>query len=95
MYFSETGQPLPGERISAKSPFLGSCKGVGVYLLFNGILGDKSADGGNVLTRTVLAQLPPFDGQKVIYCAGCLLSRERLQSERVLIRQTPKEIKVS
>jgi adenine-specific DNA-methyltransferase len=95
VYFSETGEPLPRERVSAKSPFLGVCRGVGVYLLYNGILGDKSADGGNVLTRAVLAQLPPFDGQKVIYCAGCLLSRDRLQTERILVRQTPKEIKVS
>ena len=95
VYFSETGEPVPRERISAKSPFLGACRGVGVYLLFNGILGDKSVDGGNVLTRSLLAQLPAFDGQKVIYCAGCLLSRDRLQAERIIIRQTPKEIKVS
>ena len=48
-----------------------------------------------MLTRTVLAKLPPFDGQKVIYCAGCLLGKDRLQAERILIRQTPYEIKVS
>ena len=94
VYFCETGEPLPRERVP-NTPFLGECRGVGVYLLFNGILKDKSADGGNVLTRAVLAQLPPFDGQKVIYCAGCLLGRDRLQSERIVIRQTPYEIKVS
>lgn len=94
VYFSETGEPLPRERVT-KSPFLGACRGVGVYLLYNGILGDQSANGGNVLTRAVLAQLPPFDGQKVIYCAGCLLGRDRLQAERIIIRQTPYEIKVS
>lgn len=94
VYFSETGEPLPQERVS-KSPFLGACRGVGIYLLYNGILGDQSANGGNVLTRAVLAQLPPFDGQKVIYCAGCLLGRDRLQAERIIIRQTPYEIKVS
>jgi hypothetical protein len=60
-YFSETGEPLPRERVP-NTPFLGGCRGVGVYLLYNGILGDKSANGGNVLTRSVLAQLPPFDG---------------------------------
>ncbi|MCG3112354.1 MAG: site-specific DNA-methyltransferase [Candidatus Manganitrophus sp. SB1] len=94
VYFSETGEPLPRERVN-KSPFLGACRGVGIYLLYNGILGDQSANGGNVLTRAVLAQLPPFDGQKVIYCAGCLLGRDRLQAERIIIRQTPYEIKVS
>ena len=95
VYFTETGEPLPRERVSAKSPFIGACRGVGIYLLYNGILGDKSANGGNVLTRAVLAQLPPFDGQKVIYCAGCLLGRDRLQTERIIVRQTPYEIKVS
>jgi site-specific DNA-methyltransferase (adenine-specific)/adenine-specific DNA-methyltransferase len=94
VYFTETGEPLPRERIS-KSPLLGVCRGVAVYLLYNGILGDKSASGGNVLTRAVLAQLPPFDGQRVIYCAGCLLGKERLNEERITIRQTPYEIKVS
>ena len=77
------------------SPLLGECRGVGIYLLFNGILGDKSANGGNILTRAVLAQLPKFDGQKVIYCAGCLLGKDRLQAERIIVRQTPYEIKVS
>ena len=86
--------PLPRERI-AQSPLLGVCRGVAIYLLYNGILNDKRANGGNVLTRAVLAELPPFDGPKVIYCAGCLLGRDRLHSERIIVRQTPYEIKVS
>jgi len=94
VYFTETGEPLPRERVS-KSALLGECRGVGIYLLYNGILGDKSANGGNVLTRTVLAQLPQFDGPKVIYCAGCLLGRDRLRTESIIVRQTPYEIKVS
>ena len=94
VYFTETGEPLPRERVP-NSPFLGECRGIGIYLLFNGILRDKSANGGNILTRGVLAQLPKFDGQKVIYCAGCLLGRDRLKSERIIVRQTPYEIKLS
>jgi site-specific DNA-methyltransferase (adenine-specific)/adenine-specific DNA-methyltransferase len=94
VYFTETGEPLPRERVT-KSPFIGECRGVGIYLLSNGILGDKNANGGNVLTRSLLAKLPKFDGQKVIYCAGCLLGKDRLQAERILVRQTPYEIKVS
>ena len=66
-----------------------------MYWLYNGILNDKRANGGNVLTRAVLAELPPFDGLKVIYCAGSLLGRDRLQTERIIVRQTPYEIKVS
>jgi adenine-specific DNA-methyltransferase len=94
VYFSETGEPLPTDKNTA-TPFLGVCRGVGIYLLYNGILKDKSANGGNVLTRSVLAQLPPFDGQKVIYCTGCLLGSDRLQKEQIIIRQIPYEIKVS
>ncbi len=94
VYFTETGEPLPRERVP-NTPLLGECRGVGIYLLYNGILGDKSANGGNVLTRAVLAQIPPFDGPKVIYCAGCLLGRDRLRAENIIVRQTPYEIKVS
>lgn len=94
VFFTETGEPLPRERVP-NTPFLAECHGVGIYLLYNGILGDKSASGGNVLTRGVLAQLPKFDGPKVIYCAGCLLGKDRLQAERILVRQTPYEIKVA
>jgi DNA modification methylase len=94
VYFTETGEPLPRERVS-KSPLVGVCRGVGVYLLFNGILGDKSVDGGNVLTRTVLAKLPKHDGPKVIYAAGCRLGKDSLRAEQITFRQTPYEIKVS
>lgn len=94
VYFTETGEPLPRERVP-NTPLLGICRGVAVYLLFNGILGDKSSNGGNVLTRKVLAALPPFTGPKVIYCAGCLIGAERLAEEGITIRQTPYEIRVS
>ena len=59
VYFTETGEPLPRERIK-KSPFIGECRGVGIYLLFNGILGDESARGGNVLTRSAVLSLQIF-----------------------------------
>ena len=95
VYFSETGEPLPRESI-ANTPLIGIHHGMSIYLLYNGILRDHSEDGGNVLTRAVLAQLPPFDGPKIIYCAGCLIEKDRLQAERILhIRQTPYEIKQS
>lgn len=91
VYFTEAGEPLPRERVT-KSPFLGDCRGLGIYLLYNGILGDKSVNGGNVLTRQVLSQLPKFNGQKVIYCAGNLLGRERLRADGIVVKQTPYEV---
>lgn len=94
IYFTETGEPLPQDRI-VDSPFIGAHRGVGIYLLYNGILKDKRANGGNVLTRAMLAGLPQFDGQKIIYCTRSLLSDERLQTERIIVRQIPYDVKVS
>jgi adenine-specific DNA-methyltransferase len=94
VYFTETGEPLPRERVP-NTPLLGTYRGTAIYLLYNGILKDKSPDGGNVLTRAVVAHLPAHDGPKVIYCAGCFLGAERLRAARITVRQTPREIKVS
>lgn len=94
VWFTETGEPLPKERVR-RNPFLGDYRGTGIYLLYNGILADKSPEGGNVLTRSILADLPPFDGPRVVYCAGCRIGPDRLRRERITIRQTPYEIKVS
>jgi hypothetical protein len=94
VYFSETGCPLPKDRVP-NTPLLGSHRGVGIYLLYNGILGDKTRNGGNVLTRATLAALPNFDGPKVIFCAGNLLSAERLGDLGITVRQTPYGIRAA
>lgn len=93
VYFSETGEPLPKERISAKTPLLGVHHGRAVYLLYNGILKDKSVDGGNVLTNTTLEHLPAHDGPKVVYAAGCRFSKTRLEREGITFKQTPYAIR--
>jgi adenine-specific DNA-methyltransferase len=90
LWFVSTGTPFSG---SADSPFLGSHEGVGYYLLYNGILGDKRPNGGNILTGKVLASLPAHDGAKVIFGEGCRLSAERLTRENITFRQIPYEIK--
>ena len=94
VYFTETGEPLPRERVP-NSPKIGVCRGVAVYLLYNGILGDRTVNGGNVLTRAILATLPPHDGPRIIYGAGCKLGADRLRDERITFRQTPYEVRVS
>jgi adenine-specific DNA-methyltransferase len=93
VYFSETGEPLPKERISAKTPLLGVHHGRAVYLLYNGILKDKSVDGGNVLTTATLEHLPAHDGPKVVYAAGCRFSKARLEREAIAFKQTPYAIR--
>ena len=101
VYFTETGQPLPerpprsGRPRRSDSPLLGVHNGVAVYLLYNGIMKDKSRDGGNVLTRPLLAELPEHDGAKVIYGNGTLLGENTLRSLGITFRQVPYEIKVS
>jgi hypothetical protein len=94
VWFTETGEPLPRERVM-NTPLLGVHRGRAIYLLYNGILGDKSAQGGNVLTRAILAELPAFDGPKVVYAAGCLLGPDRLSAYQITVRQTPYEIRTA
>lgn len=77
----------------AKSPLLGVYNGVAYYLLYNGILGDRRPDGGNVLTSPVLRHLPLFDGHKVIYGESSRLGDERLKAEGITFKQTPYDIK--
>jgi site-specific DNA-methyltransferase (adenine-specific)/adenine-specific DNA-methyltransferase len=100
VYFIETGQPLPNpppfpKGKGAFGPLLGISNGTAVYLLYNGILKDKKANGGNVLTRAVLQSLPKHEGPKIIYGTGCLLSEEKLRELGITFRQIPYEVKSS
>jgi site-specific DNA-methyltransferase (adenine-specific)/adenine-specific DNA-methyltransferase len=86
VWFVETGSGFTGK---TDSPLIGRHEGRGVYLLYNGILKDKSVAGGNVLTAAVLDVLPPFDGPRVIYAAACRLGTARLAREGIVFKQTP------
>jgi adenine-specific DNA-methyltransferase len=52
IYFTETKTPM--KRQKKISCFLGVHNGKAYALLYNGILGDKSEKGGNVLTHKTL-----------------------------------------
>lgn len=91
VWFAETGTARSTR--APKTAFLGEHHGVGYYLLFNGILGDESKTGGNVLTKRVLRGLEPFDGPKVIYGESCDLPKERLEELQITFKQTPYDIK--
>jgi len=96
VFFTETGEPVPKRPGGRQpSPLIGLCNGTAFYLLYNGVLGDRRVDGGNVLTSKVLAKLPPHDGPKVIYGEGCRLGAARLKREGITFKQVPYEIKVS
>lgn len=94
VFFTETGKPLP-EKADKNFPFLGASEGIGVYLLYNGVLKDKSPNGGNILTMLVLQLLPPHNGPKVIYGIGCRIGSARLRQEGITFRQIPYEIRLS
>ena len=90
LWFCETGIPYSG---TGNSPLLGVHEGTAYYLLYNGILGDRRPQGGNVLTRRVLDALPAFDGPKVIYGERNMLSPARLKALNIVFKQTPYDIK--
>jgi len=94
VFFAETGTPLEKKEIG-KNPLLGIKQGLAVYLLYNGILKDKTPNSGNVLTRDVLQNLPPHNGAKVIYGTSCRLSRNTLRENSITFKQIPYEIKIS
>ena len=91
VWFAETGTPRSTR--GSKSPFLGVHNGVGYYLLYNGILGDDSPAGGNVLTPRVLRSMPKHGGPTVIFGEACSLTDERLRELGIKFRQTPYDIK--
>ncbi|OGA44750.1 MAG: DNA methylase [Betaproteobacteria bacterium RIFCSPLOWO2_12_FULL_62_58] len=93
IWLQETGVPSDGK---FKVPLLGKQNGAAYYLLFNGILGDKRPDGGNVLTGAVLAMIDkrfPHCGKKVIYGESCRLGAARLAAAGVTFKHIPYDVK--
>ena len=98
VFFSETGRSWRG---NGASPFLGLHDGRAYALLYNGILGDKRPDGGNVLTRATLSvireamarQDAGFAGPLTIYGERSRLAPATLDRERVTFKQVPYHIK--
>jgi adenine-specific DNA-methyltransferase len=93
LWHFETGQPA-GQ--SFDSPLLGIHEGTAYYLLYNGILGDRRPDGGNVLTGAILAWLReqlPHDGPKVIYGETTRIGEARRKAEGITFKQIPYDIR--
>jgi adenine-specific DNA-methyltransferase len=79
------------------TPLLGMHNGTAYYLLYNGILGDRRPDGGNVLTQPVLQHLQALAthaGPKVIYGESSRLGPARLAAEGITFKQIPYDIKM-
>jgi DNA modification methylase len=96
VYFIETGRPIPPPFPKGKGavgPLLGVDNGTAIYLLYNGILKDKSVNGGNVLTNDVLQSLPQHKGAKIVYGNGCRIGANRLREMNITFKQIPYEIR--
>jgi len=91
IWFSETKGVL--NKIPDNS-LLGVRNDTAYYLLYNGILGDKRPQSGNVLTNKILKELPPHNGPKVIYGESSRLGSARLMHEKIIFKQTPYDVKV-
>lgn len=101
VWFSEVGR-APAR--PPAGPFLGADEGEGgdargLALLYNGVLGDKRPDGGNVLTtatlRLVREAAGGFAGPLTIYGEASRLGPERLRAERVTFKQTPYDVRTA
>jgi DNA modification methylase len=90
VWFVETGT---GYTSRGDGPLLGTHDGRAVYLLYNGILKDKSVAGGNVLTGPVFDALPKVAGPKVVYAAANRMGA-RAGREGVTFKQTPYALEV-
>lgn len=99
VWFMETGMGLPPQRAATdeantRSPLLGVHQGRAVYLLYNGILKDRSIDGGNTLTTPLLEQLPPHSGRRVVYAARCAIGPERMRKLEIDFKHLPYDLRV-
>lgn len=96
VFFSETGNPIPA-KAQASSSLLGSFQDRAVHLLWSpDSVGVVSADAGNVLTPTILANLPKpgvdFAGTVVVYGEGCTVTPDRLAAAGVTFKQIPYQV---
>ncbi len=97
VYLLETGVPIP-KRPKKDCPLLGVHQGRAIYLLYNGVLGDRRPAGGNVLTNSVLAGLPPHPegkGSRIIFGEATRLSESTLARENIVFRQIPYSLRES
>jgi len=98
VWFSETSTPWNG---AGDSPAIGIHGGKAYALLYNGILGDKRPQGGNVLTGRTLEIIweeiqkieKGFSGQVIVYGESSRMGAARLKTENIIFKQTPYDVK--
>ena len=74
------------------TPFLGVHEGVAYYLLYNGVLGDRRPNGGNVLTSPILKYLNEchqHEGKRVIIGEARRIGLAQLEALNIEFKQIP------
>lgn len=96
IWFHITRRPLSvSDGLKSGTPLIGIYEDTAYYLLYNGILGDRRPQGGNVLTRKILSELPDLDrfisdGFKiVVYGEACRLGSSTLEQKQITFKQIP------
>ncbi len=97
IWFAETKSPLNAK---SEGTVIGIQGDKAYALLFNGVLRDRSPQGGNVLLRSTLQLIrddvakldPDFDGDLVIYAASTAFGSSTLNREGITFKQTPYDI---
>jgi len=97
VWFAETRSARTEHGTQNAGPLIGVHEGGAVALLWNGVLKDRSASGGNVLVHPTLRLIrediarryPGHDGPLTIYGAATRLSPATLKAERITFKQTP------
>lgn len=97
-WFAETGTGRGrAKRHQAKSPLLGYANGNAIFLLYNGILGDRSDIGGNVLNGRTLeilkAEVGDFNGPWVVYGARTRFDPTRLSQLGIDFKLLPYKLR--
>ncbi|MDR2905780.1 MAG: site-specific DNA-methyltransferase [Helicobacteraceae bacterium] len=96
LWFYETKTPF--DKPKSKSTLLGIRNNIAYALLYNGILRDKSVNGGNVLTSKTLDAISKEIGKDeyeklVIYGESSRIGAARLKELRVEFKQTPYDVR--
>jgi site-specific DNA-methyltransferase (adenine-specific)/adenine-specific DNA-methyltransferase len=99
VWFIETGTGLTAAAGGKPgTPLLGIFQGRAVFLLYNGILKDKTDTGGNVLNARSLAvleqTLPECDTTRVVYAARNRFDKVKLSALNLTFHQLPYELAV-
>ncbi|HRP24450.1 site-specific DNA-methyltransferase [Thauera sp.] len=103
IWYQETRTPWRPQAADAQpaSPLLGVHEGRAYFLLFNGVLGDRRPQGGNVLTSAVAALLDEAAAgaavaagtPRVVFGEACRLSEIRRRALGIDFRQIPYDIR--